>query len=364
MRRWRVPVALMLAIGVLIYWSVRNFAEHLVPLAVVEAVSVPFVYVVMVVHQSSFLLGGLALGFRLEQWQVGPLVILRTPEGWRLRHVWRWWLLLAGEGTTFTLTPERLRWRHATLVACQPAAVLTLGASLIVAAALLHEGPILILAAGAGAFLMWSLVPRKARDDGQWSVGLWLERWLFQPDVAARWIAVGELHAASQSRVRPRSWDERWVALAAGGPTRPDPIGCLAGLQYGYAAALDRGDVEQAGVLLDRLVANLEMVPENLRRALRIEPAFFAARFRHDAALAAQLLEQAGDPGSAIAAGDLERAHAAAHHAGGHQAAALAECEAAAAAMNSRPPTGWGLLDRELLDALCEDVRRALPVTQ
>jgi hypothetical protein len=41
-------------------------------------------------------------------------------------------------------------------------------------------------------------------------------------------------------------------------------------------------------------------------------------------------------------------------------AAALAECEAATTAMNSCPPTGCSLLDREPVDALCEDVRRAL----
>src|SRR5262245_65070722 len=122
MRRWMLPVGLILTIG-MIYVSARAFAEHRVALAVVAAVSLPFVYLMTAVQESGFLLGGLTLGFRLEQWQIGPLVILRTTEGWRLRHEWRWWLF-TGEGTSFTLTPQRLRRRHAILVACQPAAVI------------------------------------------------------------------------------------------------------------------------------------------------------------------------------------------------------------------------------------------------
>jgi len=363
MRRWAARTVWVSLIGALLYISARAYSEHLLPLAVVVVVGVPFLYVVLAVDQSGFLLGGLGLGFRPKQWNIGPLLAIRTPEGWRLRHVWQWWLL-RGEMTSFELTPKCLRWRHATLKASEPTAALALGASLVGAAALLNQDAILVLAAEAAAYALWPLVPRRNRNDGRWSVGLWLWRWLFRPAIAARTIAIAELHAANQGEIRPRDWDNRWVALAADGETYPEAIECCVGLHYGYASALDRGEVDRAGALLDRIIANLGSVPENLRRPFWVEPAFYTARFRHHHTLATQLLELAADPSSAIATGDLQRARAATHYAGGRPAAALAECEAAYAAMNGSPPTGWGLLDRDLLDALCEDVRRALSVDQ
>jgi hypothetical protein len=66
MRRWTFAAALVDMTG-LIYASARAFVEGAVPLAVVAAVSIPFLYVLTIVRDYSFLLGGLALGFRLEQ---------------------------------------------------------------------------------------------------------------------------------------------------------------------------------------------------------------------------------------------------------------------------------------------------------
>lgn len=352
-------VGIVLVFVLLLLDSARNFAAHQVPRAVVAAAVVPFVYMLLALPDAGFLLTGLAAGFRPEQWHIGPMVAIAQPEGWQLRHHWRWWLA-SGTTTSFRLTPERLRWRHAALRASEPATLVAVGAIMIAAAVLLQEGSLFVLAAPC-ALALWDLVPRKS-GNGRWSNGLWIGRWLFQPPVAARQVAVGELHEASRRGIRPKDWDDRWVALAIDGPWWPDSRGYLIGLQFGYAAALDRGDVEGAGALIDRLVAGLHLVPENLSRALRVEPAFYIARFRHDAALANAFLAHAGGPGVPIAAGDLERARAAADHASGRLESALVACEAASVAIAGRQPAaGWDLLDRQLLDALCEDVRRGLP---
>jgi hypothetical protein len=138
-----------------------------------------------------------------------------------------------------------------------------------------------------------------------------------------------------------------------------------AGHKHGYAAALDLGHVERAEALIDRWLAGVDLVSERWRRAFRIEPAFFVARFRHDPVLAAQLLESAGYVADgARTSGDLERARAAVHFAAGRAEAALAECEAATSVMKHHPPTGWSMLDRELLDSLRDDARHALQVVQ
>ena len=356
MRTSLIRVGIALVIVFLLLDSARNFAAHQVPLAVVAVVAVPFVYLLLALGDAGFLLTGLAAGFRPEQWHIGPIVAIAQSRGWRLRYHWRWWLF-SSTTTSFRLTPERLRWRHGALRASEPATQLAVGAIVIGSAFLLQEGPLLVLAAPS-ALALWDLVARESGSGG-WSNGLWIERWLFQPPVAARRAAIGELSEASRRGIRPRDWDERWVMLAIDGPSWPDSKGYLTGLQFGYAAALDRGDIERAGALIDRVVASLHLVPENLRRAFRVEPAFYIARFRHNAALADAFLAHAGGPGVPIVAGDLERARTAADLAGGRLESALVACDAASVAIAGRQPAaGWDLLDRELLDALCEDVRR------
>jgi hypothetical protein len=319
MRRWWVPVGLILVTGWLAYDIVRALNDHLLSLAVIGVLTVPFVYLLNVVEQSGFLLAGLVMGFEPRQLNLGQLVATRTSTGWQLRNDWRWWLF-AGERTSFALTPEHLRWRHGIMRTGAPAGLVAVGAALVVAKFSFQDGTILLLLVPTGFLVLWSLIPRKVNKSGRWSEGLWLWRWIFQPKVAARTIAIEALSAASGSGLRPRDWDERWVVLAAAGPRWPESHAHVVGLQFGYAAALDAGDVNRASALMDGVLAGLELLPENLRRLNRIEPAFFAARFRGDVALADVLLTQAAEPDSPISAGDLQRARAAAHYAAGRLA--------------------------------------------
>jgi hypothetical protein len=326
------------------------------------AAFVAALYATTIAWDGAFVLSGIALGYRVEAWNVGPVFISRAAGAWRPRHDWRWWIPVGGGPSLMASEPDGLRWRMVAVIGCPLVASSLLGASMLSAGILLHDPRFLPLAAGAFVSVAVHMVPWTTRDGGWWSMGLWLWRSVARPEVAARRQAIHELRAQDLRGVRPRLWDGRWVAIATAGPARPDARWGLIGLEFAYAAALDRGDVELAGAMIDRRLANIGLAPGELRQLLLIEPAFFVARYRHDPELAAQLLEGTTDSGKPVRTAALERARAAAALAAGGPAAALAHCEAATAAMDALPRTGWGQLDRELLDAVAEDARRALQV--
>ena len=144
------------------------------------------------------------------------------------------------------------------------------------------------------------------------------------------------------------------MRLASSGPPVPPGRVEVAGSLLAYGWALDRGDVALAGELLDRAFAGRRRLEWRRRTLVTIEAAFFAARYRSDAAAAEALLaESVRAPRLAFAA-DLHRALAAVHLAAGRSAEALDACERALAALPFSDAIRSGLipLDRDQIEAM------------
>jgi hypothetical protein len=303
------------------------------------------------VHELGHALAARAVGFDVAGVRVGPLLALAGPRGWRVRLVWE--MAVGGELLSAPSHPEGLRARHAAMIAAGPAAhLLVAGAAL---AGALATGALVLWfsAATLGLAALANLVPSRPRLTGRWTDGRWLLAWATHPERATQRVALGVLQRASAT-VRPRDWDERWAALAASGPRQPADAAQVAGCLLGYAHALDRGEPDRAGGLLTRAFAGRHLLPAGGRAALALQFAFFAARFRGSATLAARLLEAGLERPQRARALDVERARAALHLAAGRRTEAAAACDRALAALDSgwQPPAGLVTLDRELLEGM------------
>lgn len=70
------------------------------------------IYLAILIYEGSQLLVGALIGYRAALLQVGPLALVRTAAGWRLRRVGHEFLLLGGFNYSGPLTNRHLRLRH------------------------------------------------------------------------------------------------------------------------------------------------------------------------------------------------------------------------------------------------------------
>ena len=173
-----------------------------------------------------------------------------------------------------------------------------------------------------------------------------------RPRAERRLVAL-TLVAAWQDGVRPRAWEagvvERLLALREG---TEDDVGANI---CGYYYALDSGQSERAGRLLDLAVSQLQGYQADLRPALLLEAAFFAARHRRNVAAARAWLEQA--QGGHAERYTRLRAEAAILWAEGSYAEAAAKAEAGLAAIPRSGDRGGAVLESEWLDAILAESR-------
>ncbi|HXM55023.1 MAG TPA: M50 family metallopeptidase [Candidatus Dormibacteraeota bacterium] len=310
------------------------------------------------VHELGHALASRAVGFRVAGVRVGPLLAVPVESGgWRVRLTWE--MAVGGELLPDPVRPDRLRARHAAMIAGGPVAHLVL-AGMAVAVAQAVGGVLLwFTAATLAAGALANLVPGRPRLSGRWTDGRWLLAWLTEPERAAQRVGLGVLQRAVAAGQRPSEWDEQWARLAAAGARHLADRAQVAGCLLAYARAVDCGQVDRAAALLTRAFAARRLLPAGARRSLAAETAFFVARFRGSHALAARLLEAdvADRPGVAVA--DVERARAAVHLASGRFPEALAACDLALAALDrarSRP-TGLVRFDRDLVAAMRDQAR-------
>jgi membrane-associated protease RseP (regulator of RpoE activity) len=308
------------------------------------------------VHELGHALAARAVGFEVAGVRVGPVLAHATPRGWRVRLVVE--IAVGGELLSVPGEPDRLRARHAAMIAAGPAAHLL--AALAVLAAAASTGALLlwITAATLGLSGLVNLVPGRPRLGGRWTDGQWLLVWLVRPERATQRVALGVLQRAAAA-ARPRDWDERWARLAASGPRQPADAAQVAGCLLAYAHALDRGETDRAAALLTRAFAARHLLPAGGQAALALQAAFFTARFRGNPTLAKRLLQTGLERPDRARALDVDRARAAVLLASGQPAEAAAAAERALAGLDAawRPPAGLLTLDRELLEAMRERAR-------
>jgi hypothetical protein len=308
------------------------------------------------VHELGHAVVARAVGFDVAGARVGPFVAVRTPRGWRVRLVWE--IAVGGELLSVPATPDGLRARHAAMIAAGPAAHVLAALAALTAAAITGSLVLWVTAATLGLSALVNLVPGRPRLSMRWTDGRWLLAWLLQPDRATQRVALGVLQRSAAS-ARPRDWDERWARLAASGPRQPADAGQVAGCVLAYAHALDRDETDRAGALLARAFASRHLLPPGGQAALALQTAFFTARFRGNATLAARLLETGLERPDRARALDVDRARAALDLVSGRPAEAAAACDRALAGLDAawRPPAGLLTLDRELLEAMRERAR-------
>jgi hypothetical protein len=105
-----------------------------------------------------------------------------------------------------------------------------------------------------------------------------------------RWLLTILLGALLDG-IRPRDWNATYVdaMLAARTGTPKD----MEANRYGYYYARDTGQIDLAGQLIDLAVGQREANPVALHPAILLEAAYFEGRYRHNAAVAREWLQQA-----------------------------------------------------------------------
>jgi hypothetical protein len=319
-------------------------------------------------HESGHLLAGLAVGFRPRLVIIGPLKIVREGGALcaRLNRS-----LVPGLVRALPADARDLRRRLAVYVSGGPLANLVLGVLCLVLALLAHRtstasttrsrigiwlGMIglcnLVLFLGTIIRFLAAVLPfrsRGLRSDGAQLLDLLQGR----PRAERRLVAV-TLVTAWQDGVRPRAWEtglvERLLVLREGSD---DDVGANV---CGYYYALDAGQTERAGRLLDLAVSQLRGYQADFRPALLLEAAFFLARHRRDVVAARARLEQAR--GGHAERYTRLRAEAAILWAEGRYAEAAAKAEAGLAAIPRAAAHGNAVLESEWLNSILAESRR------
>jgi hypothetical protein len=320
-------------------------------------------------HESGHLVAGLAVGFRPWLVIIGPLKIVREGAALRARLNRS---LVPGLVRALPADARNLRRRLAVYVSGGPLANLFLGVLCLVLALLADHtstatttrsrmgiwlGMIglcsLVLFLGTIIRFLAAALPfrsRGLRSDGAQLLDLLRGR----PRAERRLVAV-TLVTAWQNGVRPRAWEagfvERLLVLREG---TEDDVGANV---CGYYYALDSGQTERAGRLLDLAVSQLRGYQADFRPALLLEAAFFEARHRRNVVAARARLEQA-QSGPAERYTRL-RAEAAILWAEGRYAEAAAKAEEGLATIPRSAALSNAVLESEWLNSILAESRPA-----
>lgn len=302
----RIPALILaaeLAAFLLVFWItyVASRGWHELPPDIVGDVLIPgfifvalanLIWVVILVHEAGHILAGWLVGFRFRCLFFGPVAIIRTRSGLRVRrsHSWRYAVVSCPVGvrslvTRFVIFGLGGSLANLTLAVAAYMAVVSPQSRL--------SGVSLILFVALGFMSLWtgmvSLIPIRAR--GQDQDGKLILNALRRPRPLCRVLALQGLAYLRSSGVRPRHWPVSLVYQAL----LPEDATTQTGLAwlYAYAWFLDRGDVMSAGRYLDR-VLSAEPAAEQVRAVaplVPLEAAYFFARHRHDVATARTRLD-------------------------------------------------------------------------
>jgi hypothetical protein len=327
------------------------------------------------VHELGHLIAARAARLRVVEFVVGPLAFVRRKGALRVRFlnpmIWHF-----GHVLVSPTDARGLRRRMGLVLVGGPVASLLVGGVCLVLAYHLNEptGPqrslpfwprVLLPGTHASTWLnvaallnllqgIANLIPGDYRH---WaSDGAQLQELLRDGRrMESTWL-LRALAASLLDGIRPRAWDaalvERLLALRTGSP------GDVAANLYGYYHALDVGQLDQAGQLLDLAVAHREGLPPAQQPAVLVEAAFFDARYRQNAAAAQRWLEQVARDSRELHT--YLRAESAVLLAEGRAAEAAAAAEAGLAALPQSKDPGGALAEGELLEGILRDSCKAV----
>jgi hypothetical protein len=249
-------------------------------------------FLVILLHELGHLAGGMARGMRFILLIVGPFRLRRTVSG--LKFDW-----FARADTFGGLAAALPVGGHGTprdflaLVLGGPLTSLTLAAIALITAYFSDgrlAGHLAVFGAMSAMIFVVTAIPMRAGgflSDGMQA----LELWRGGTAVEQRNAMVGS-YAESLSGVRPRDRNaallERGLALTGNEPLRDVSLWWMA-----YQAALDRRELDVAGMWIDRVAEGYEAYPSGFRQALACDIAYFAARYRRDLATATAWYDRA-----------------------------------------------------------------------
>jgi hypothetical protein len=225
---------------------------------------------------------------------VGPLLMKHNPDGWRfqveLKKSW-----FQGYALGVPKTTHKLRGRLITFISGGPVASLLFG--LVCTAFFLradspYTGYWAILGYFSCIVFATALVPHKI--GGQSTDGFLLLQLLRNTPNRERMLAGFACSMTDATQLRPKDWNPEWILArtAIADESREHMGGCY----HAYLYHLDRGEIEDAGRALDRLIELLKKYPQDLFGArYRMEAAYFEARHRKNADAARESLALAGD---------------------------------------------------------------------
>jgi len=167
------------------------------------------------------------------------------------------------------------------------------------------------------------------------------------------------LNQAMRGGVRPRDWDAGLVEKMLPPEEMSSPgleFSLSSFYLYGYFHALDTGNYDRAGQLLDLALRHRKGNSINFRAAVCMEGTFFEAFYRHDlsAARAWWVRAQCG----LVEAPTWLRAEAAILLAEGQRVEAADKAEKGLAALADSTDLGGALAERELLEAILAEARK------
>jgi hypothetical protein len=259
----------------------------------------PMFYICLIILEMGHVIAGRLVSMKFCRVQVWPLRILRGPSGLQAQWIWR----EAKRGSAHMLPVEakRIAWQYGVFFAGGPAINFTILAATL---ALLRYGPtgldttgmapiLLALSFGSGFHAFAPLFPlysdgEKTRlSDGE---RLWrlLKAGPHKTAVAATWAVAANVGLGTRARDVPVSFVH--AALEDGGQDNNTERAEIR--LFAYCWALDTGNVQEAGTQID-MASRLDLIPEDLSAAIRVEQAYYAARYRHDPVTAASLLSNA-----------------------------------------------------------------------
>jgi hypothetical protein len=246
-------------------------------------------YFGVLVHELGHFAAGLSAGFELRTLAVGPWLLTKAAQGWKMRFLPRR-ILFGGLTSMVPKSADRLVERYLRVVLGGPiASVLLLAINLILTSIL--PGSVAVRALLYVSLFLTAMccLPYTIRSQPTDAKSILLL--IRKGPAAERFAAILYILALDAQQIQPHDWPPELVEQLAI-PTQ-DKTRLAASIYFRYAVALDGGDSERIAEAIERgLSVNHEAGPD-MQRAFQIAASQYQSIFRQNAPLAESWLESA-----------------------------------------------------------------------
>jgi hypothetical protein len=327
------------------------------------------------VHEFGHLLAALLMGLKVSLFASWPLMLVRTPKGFRVRHFNLPSGMLGGV-TAFPRSMKFLIPKRCVFLCCGPAANVFVALGALALAYDINESRFSRPGLGAMAFWNRLLIPRNGAAALLFVISM-VSFFLFlaslrpfpfkrfHPDGAAllglisnprlmiqNWI-LEKLSSDLISGVRPSDLSKELINYLHTRRNDPHPANF-----FGYYHHLDKGRIDEAGEWIDLLVKNREHFEARNQTYALLEAAYFEARYRHNASAARQWLDQASKNG--VEPQSYLRAEAATLFAEGCFREAVIIAKVALAVLPNSADKGGAIAEKEWLESILAECESKL----